>query len=126
VKSYPKKLFCGMLISVALVSCKTRPVDNARENLAAVLRDSLGAATNPEVAFRKDSTHLLVQFDTVAFPDLSDSAYAKRAEEIGRFVERHYESGGSIDSVTVMAHQLLSPGAWKIRQERTFAAAALR
>ena len=101
-------------------------MDNARENLAAVLGDSLGAATNPEVAFLKDNRHLLVQFDTVAFPDLSDSAHAKRAEEIARFVERHYELAGDLDSVTVMAHQLLSPGAWKIRQERTFTAAVLR
>ena len=126
MKSQSKKFFCALLFSVALVSCKSRHADNPRESLAVVLRDSLGAATNPQVAFLKDNRHLLVQFDTTAFPDLSDSAYAKKAEEIGRFVERHYELAGSLDSITIMAHQLLSPGAWKIRQERTFAVAALR
>jgi len=49
-----------------------------------------------------------------------------RAEEIGGFSKRHYEKPADLDSISVMAHEQVQPGVWKIRQMRTFSISQLR
>ena len=50
---------------------------NAR-GVAVALRDTLGKAADPQVAFERDSTHLLVQLSAAAFPTVPDSALTRR------------------------------------------------
>ena len=99
----------------------------SRERLASVLRDSLGEAADPHVAYQRDSTHLLVELATAAFPTVSDSILTGQAHGIGRFALRHYESGNQLDSVTVLYREAAPhPGIWYIRHTRTFPVASLR
>ena len=80
-----------------------RPIrDNSLERVASALRDSLGKAANPQVAFQKDSTHLLVQLATVAFPTVSESVLTAQATRIASFALRHYEKADQLDSVTCL------------------------
>src|SRR3954462_639691 len=94
---------------------------NSRERVASVLRDTLGTAADPQVAFQRDSTHLLVQLATVAFPTIPEAALSDQARNIAAFAVRHYENANQLDSVTVLYREAaLHPGIWHIRHERTF------
>jgi hypothetical protein len=119
------KLVYALIVSVAAGACNNQQ-QTPREKLKAVLRDSIGAATNPQVSYLNNDKHLLVQFDTTAFASLSDSVFTLRAKEIGGFSKRHYEKPADLDSISVMAHEQVQPGVWKIRQMRTFSVSALR
>jgi hypothetical protein len=100
---------------------------NSRERVVSALRDSLGKATDPQVAFQKDSTHLLVQLATVAFPTMSEAALTDQARNIGAFAVRHYENANQLDSVTVLYREAAPPpGVWYIRHTRTFPIGNLR
>jgi hypothetical protein len=94
---------------------------NSRERVTSALRDSLGKAADPQVAFQKDSTHLLVQLATVAFPTMSEAALTDEARNIGAFAVRHYENANQLDSVTVLYREAAPRrGIWYIRHARTF------
>ena len=99
---------------------------NSRERLASVLSDSLGTAAEPDVAFQRDSTHLLVELATVAFPTVAESVLTRQATGIGRFALRHYERANEVDTVTVLYREAVRPGFWWIRHTRTFPARDLR
>jgi hypothetical protein len=100
---------------------------NSRERLASVLRDSLGEAADPQVAYQSDSTHLLVELATTAFPTVPDSILTGQARGIGGFALRHYERANQLDSVTVLYREATPhPGIWYIRHTRTFPVASLR
>jgi hypothetical protein len=100
---------------------------NSRERVASALRDSLGTAADPQVAFQKDSTHLLVQLATVAFPTMPEAALTDQARNIGAFAVRHYENANQLDSVTVLYREAAPPrGVWYIRHARTFPIGDLR
>ena len=69
-----------------LLSALWRPASestpaNPRTRLASVLRDSIGAEADPQVAFQRDSTHLLVELATVAFPTISESELSDEAKK---------------------------------------------
>jgi len=94
---------------------------NSRERVTSALRDSLGTAADPQVAFQKDSTHLLVQLATVAFPTIPEAALTDQARNIAAFAVRHYENANQLDSVTVLYREAAPHGGiWYIRHERTF------
>ena len=94
---------------------------NPRERVTSALRDSLGTAADPQVAFQKDSTHLLVQLATVAFPTIPEAALTYQARNIAAFAVRHYENANQLDSVTVLYREAAPHrGIWYIRHERTF------
>jgi hypothetical protein len=100
---------------------------NSRERLASVLRDSLGEAADPHVAYQRDSTHLLVELATAAFPTVSDSILTGQARGIGGFTLRHYERANQLDSVTVLYREAAPhPGIWYVRHTRTFPVASIR
>lgn len=109
---------------------KNGPEAEARARLASVLRDSLGAATNPNVAFIVDDgsrdRHLYVLFDTTAFATISDSAFVVRARDIARFSLRHYGKAQALDSITVASRETLTPAEARIHHTATFAIAELR
>jgi hypothetical protein len=99
---------------------------NSRERVASALRDSLGKAADPAVAFQKDSTHLLVELAAAAFPTMPESALTDQARNIGVFAVRHYENASRLDSVTVVYREAARPGVWYIRHTRTFPIGNLR
>jgi hypothetical protein len=113
------------LLLLCFVAACAEPA-NSRERLASILSDSLGTAADPAVAFQKDSTHLMVELATVAFPTVTDSVLTSQARGIGRFALRHYEPANELDSVTVLYREEVRPGAWHIRHTRTFPAGDLR
>lgn len=115
-----------MLLSALMAACVGVTPDNPRTRLAAVLRDSVGAPADPQVAFQKDSTHLLVELATVAFPTVSESELSDEAKSIGGFAFKHYERANELDSVTVLYREKVRSGVWWIRHERTFAVEELR
>src|SRR5450759_1044582 len=110
---------------VALAAACVEPA-NSRERLASALRDSLGKAADPQVAFQRDSTHLLVELATVAFPTVPEPVLTGQARDIGGFALRHYERANQVDSVTVLYREAVRPGVWHIRHTRTFPGENLR
>ncbi|MFL5481859.1 MAG: hypothetical protein ACJ8AK_06685 [Gemmatimonadaceae bacterium] len=106
---------------------KPNPRDVAREQLKAIVNDSVGKAGDPKISFVMELKvgpqsygHLQVEFDTVAFANMADSAFAARSRQIAGLVIRHY-SGGPLDSVTVLSHDPIGPGAWRIVRMQTYA-----
>ncbi len=99
----------------------------ARARLRSDLRDSLGAATDPEVAFiGRRGSHLYVHFDTTAFANLSDSAFVVRARDVARFSLRHYQKAQDLDSITVGARENVKPGLARIHHTAAFGIAGLQ
>jgi hypothetical protein len=115
-----------ILLSALMAGCGGLTPDNSRTRLASVLRDSIGAEADPQVAFQRDSTHLLVELATVAFPTISESELSDEAKSIGGFAFKHYERANELDSVTVLYREKIRSGEWWIRHERTFAVEELR
>jgi hypothetical protein len=122
-------LTCALILCLAFTGCGEKaPEDVARAKLASILRDSLGDAADPQVGFIVNGppppryTHLYVHFDTAAFANLSDSAFALRARDVARFAVRHYPQANILDSVTVAARD---SAAW-IRHTLTFPVAQLQ
>lgn len=117
-----------LFLSAGAVSC--RDTTNARadrERLTAMLRDSVGAQANPNVSAiidltvgRPTDSHLQLEFDTVAFANMSDSAFAVRSRELAAFAVRHY-TGRRPDSVTVLAHVAIDPRMYNVVRMRSFA-----
>jgi hypothetical protein len=99
---------------------------NSRERLASALKDRVGEAADPQVAFMRDSTHLQVELATVAFRTVPESVLTVQARDIGAFALRHYERANEVDSVTVLYREAVSPGLWYIRHIRTFPVGDLR
>jgi hypothetical protein len=115
-----------ILVSAFMAGCIRLTPDNSRTRLASVLRASLGEAADPHVAFGRDSTHLVVELATVAFPTVSESELSDEAKSIGGFAFKHYERANELDSVTVLYREKVRSGVWWIRHERTFAVGELR
>ena len=133
-KSRHKALLLGFVLVASAVACfGNGPEAGARAHLASVLRDSVGAATDPQVAFiinsqdsRGRNRHLYVQLDTNGFSSMSDSAFALRARDIGALALRHYEKAADLDSISVAALEKLKPGVARIHRQRAFTVADLR
>ena len=122
-----KIILCGYSLALFAFLGACGGPTNSRQRLASVLRDSLGEAADPQVAYQRDSTHLLVELATAAFPTVSDSILTGEARNIGSFALRHYEKASQLDSVTVLYREAAPrAGIWYIRHERTFAVANLR
>jgi hypothetical protein len=121
---------CGITMLFGWIACaKDDHQAEARATLASFLRDSLGTTTDPQVAFiagggPRDS-HLYVHFDTSAFANASDSAFAARARDVARFALRHYPNPQTLDSVTIGARENVAPGMAKIHHTLAFPVAEL-
>jgi hypothetical protein len=129
--------FARRRVSYALVFClaplacaREGHESEARARLATILRDSLGATTDPNVAFITDgghrNSHLYVMFDTTAVPNVSDSVFELRARDLARFAMRHYEKAGELDSVTVATRESVQPGLWRIHHSSAFGVPRLK
>lgn len=121
----------ALALCLVAVTCRPKVPDaDARTRLITALRDSVGAAVNPDVGFITDGghreSHLYVTFDTSAAPALSDPLFDERARDLARFALRHYEKVSDLDSVTVATRQLRQPGVWQVQHRRTFAVAGLK
>jgi len=113
-------------ICLALLGCAPNASESeGRNRLAQILRDSLGAASNPNVGFIVDEgkrdSHLYVMFDTTAVANASDSVFAARALDIARFSLRHYDKATQLDSITIATRKAVERGVWRIQHTRTFA-----
>lgn len=122
---------CTLILLLASAGCDAKgPGLRARDRLASILGDSLGAATDPKVALITDGgareSHLYLHFDTTAFANLSDSAFELRAQDVGRFAMRHYENARALDSITVAARESVTPNSARLYHMRTFSVAQLR
>lgn len=122
---------CAFSFLVGAVACNEKgPEPEARASLTSILRDSVGAATDPKVAFIIDGNdrdkHLYVHFDTSAFPNMSDSAFGLRARKIAQLSMRHYEKPDNLDSITIVSRENLTSGVARIHYRRAFSIAQLR
>jgi hypothetical protein len=115
-------------LGVGLVGCsKSDARTTARKEVEATLKDSLGNVGDPTVSFLLELKtgpqqfgHLQVQFDTIAFANMSDSAFAERSRQIAGLANRHY-NGGTLDSVSVLSRTQMGPGAWRVVRMQTYA-----
>lgn len=119
------------LLSFATLACDAKsPEDEARSRLAADLTDSLGRASDPKVGFMIGGgsrySHLVVNFDSLAFANQSDSSFRVKSRDIARFSIRHYEKSDDLDSITVAAGDEVRPGLTKILHTQTFSVADLK
>lgn len=115
----------SLLLGV-LPACSSPAPDRSRERVAAALRDTLGTAADPQVAFRRAPTHLLIHLDSTVFAGLPDSAFASQARKIAYFALRQYDRRAEVDSVTVLEREVLAAGqVMRDRRWRTFPTAAL-
>jgi hypothetical protein len=113
-----------LLLTIA-AACAGSQKDQSRDRVASALRDTLGKTADPQVAFVRDSTHLLVQLSGDALPTASDSV-TEETRRIGNFALRHYERANELDSVTILYHRPVRPGVWRILQTRAFPVESLR
>jgi hypothetical protein len=121
-----KLSICRQWLPLLTLAAACIKPSTARERVASALRDSLAKAADPEVAFQRDSTHLLVELATAAFPTVPESVLTSQARSIGAFALRHYDNANQLDSVTVLYREAARPGVWYIRHTRTFPVANLR
>lgn len=107
--------------AIVALACHDTAETKARHDLAAALRDSVGAKGNPSVSYLLygDARNLQLQFDTVAFADMPDSAFNAHSRSIAEFSVRHFSATPG-DSVIVLARNLEQPGVWKIVRRRAF------
>ena len=115
-----------LLLLFVAAACAGSQKDQSRDRVASALRDTLGQTADPEVAFVRDSTHLLVQLSGDVLPTASDSALTEEARRIGIFALRHYERANELDSVTILYHRKVRRGLWHILQMRAFPVESLR
>jgi hypothetical protein len=115
-----------LLVLAFATACLGSTRDDSRQRVASALRDTLGKAADPQVAFMNNSRHLLIQLSTAAFVNASDSTFAQQAKDIARFAFRRYEKASGLDSITVLDRNSVAKGVWQIRYTRTFPVKDLR
>lgn len=107
-------------------ACLAAPEGDSRERVARALAESVGEAADPRIAFRRDSSHLLVQLATVAFPTVSEDELTRRARGIATTAMRNYDNAEQLDSITVLYREKAGKGLWWIRNSRTFSVHSLQ
>jgi hypothetical protein len=115
-----------LFLVLAAFACDNGTGSRERAQLASTLRDSLGVAGDPQVAFLNNSKHLLIHLDAKAFASFSDSALTREALDIARFAVQRY-AGPAVDSVTVQGREIVVPNqAMRIKWSRAFSTSQLR
>ena len=112
--------------SLAL-ACQRETSDvRAGHALASAIKDSIGAKGDPAVSLlmRAHGRNLQIQFDSVAFANMSRASFQVRARDIAEFSLRHYTADPG-DSVIVLARNREQPGVWRIVRQASFARADL-
>jgi hypothetical protein len=99
----PRRIRHGLILILA--GC----APNAREEALLRLQERYGPDVVRGVAFRRDSTHLLVQLDSAALGSLSDSAFAAKAREVAALALATYPRSHAVDSVTVSVGEMVVP-----------------
>lgn len=115
----------SILTALFALGCVSPQKDEALRRVDRSLREHLGDTADPQVAFKRDSTHLLIQLATVAFPTVSDDELTDRTRRISRFTYDRYDRGDEVDSATVFYREEVRRGMWHIRHMRSFPVAAL-
>jgi hypothetical protein len=107
-------------------ACSVSAKDKSRKNVARALIETVGESADPQIAFRRDSSHLLIQLLTVAFPTVSEDELTRRSWGIARSALRSYDDANQLDSITVLYRERVRDGMWWIRHTRTFAVDSLK
>lgn len=107
-------------------ACVAAPEGDSRERVPRALAESVGEAADPQITFRRDSSHLLIQLATVAFPTVSEDELTGRARGIATTAMRNYDNADQLDSITVLYREKAGKGIWWIRNTRTFPVDSLR
>lgn len=107
-------------------ACVAAAEGDSRERVARALAESLGEAADPQIAFQRDSSHLLVQLATVAFPTVSEDELTRRARGIATTAMRNYDDAERLDSITVLYREKAGKGIWWIRNTRAFSVDSLQ
>jgi hypothetical protein len=94
-------------------------------HLQRAMKDTYGAAANPQVNLTNGERVLRVRLEGPRFTALPDSAGVRVAREIAVFVIRNYGHQAELDTVGV---SLVTgrAGPLRVAQDRAFAAASLR
>lgn len=116
------KLIPAILLAGA---CESPSDDESRKHVTGVLTQTLGEAARPRVAFQRDSTHLLVQLLTVAFPSVSEDELTAQATDIAQTTLNNYDRADQLDSITVLYRERAGRGVWWIRHTRAFSVDSL-
>ena len=122
------KTYALLLLTMIVVesSCTQDPTHRSRKHVASLLSQEIGEAADPQVAFLRDSTHLLVDLSTAAFPTLAESTLTKRARGFAITALKNYDRVDTLDSISVVYTERLGhEGGW-IRHIDAFSVAALR
>lgn len=115
----------AMLTTLLALGCLSHQKDEALQRVDRSLRERLGELADPQVAFMRDSTHLLIQLATVAFRTVTDDELTDRAKNISSFTYARYDRANEVDSVTVFYREKVRRGVWHIRHIRSFGVADL-
>ena len=114
-------LYPAFVLVLVSLGCVAAPNTPERKEVASVLKERLGDASQPDIGYIRNNAHLLVNLSTTAFPSLADSILAPRAREIATLALESYKLRKDLDSVTVVFREKAGTGMWWIRYERGFA-----
>ena len=113
------------VFALVVIGCSKSPAP--LQHAQAVVLAEVGAAAKPQVAFMRDSTHLLVQLQGGDVAQAQDSAFAQRANRLARLALEAYGRGAGVESVTVSVGDMVAPGmAFRVLQSRTYASSTLQ
>jgi hypothetical protein len=107
------------------VGCMQSAKDESRGRVVRALTESLGEMADPQIAFQRDSTHLLVHLRTAAFPTVSEEALTEQARNVASLALRHFDRARELDSVTVLYREPFRKGVSWIRHRRGFSVDSL-
>jgi hypothetical protein len=94
-------------------------------HLQQALKDTYGAASDPQVSLVNGEKKLRVRIEGPHFAALPDSAAERTAREVAVFVIRHYGHQAELDTVAVSL-VISRTGPARMTEDHAFAAAALR
>lgn len=114
-----------MAATFLAAACTADAEGDSRERVARALAESLGEAADPEIAFRRDSSHLLIQLATIAFPTVLEDELTRRARGIANTALSTYDKADQLDSITVLYREKAGNGIAWIRNTRTFSVDSL-
>lgn len=121
--SWLSRLIAMLLL---ITSCMGSANDESRRRVAHVLTETLGKAADPQIAYQRDSSHLLIQLLTVAFPTVSEERLTEQAKAIATVALHNYDRANQLDSVTVLYREPVRRGVWWIRHSRSFSVESLQ
>ena len=111
------------LLALLGAACAAELADAVQ--LQRTLKDTYGAASDPQVSLVNGQKALRVRLEGPRFAALADSTAERTAHEVAVFVIRHYGHQAELDTVSISL-VISRTGPVRMTQDHAFAAAALR